>query len=392
MKEKIQRKAREIYDELVEIRRHLHRTPELSFQEVETSKFIQSQLTRLEIPFDVVADTGIVAMINGKNSDKVIALRADIDALPIQEENDCVYHSINTGVMHACGHDVHTTSLLGVAMILKSLQSELYGSVKLLFQPGEEKLPGGATLMIKAGALEHPTPHGILGQHVYPELEAGKVGFRSGKYMASADEVYLKVIGKGGHAALPERNIDAVLISAHIIVALQQVTSRRAHPGTPTVLSFGKVSAKGATNVIPDEVNIAGTFRTFDETWRREAHLLIAKIASQTAEAMGAKCEVDIRVGYPFVMNDPELTTRSKSYAQEYLGPENVIDLDMRMTGEDFAFYSQVMPGCFYRLGTKNGSKGAFKGLHTSTFDVDERCLETGSGLMAFMAINELNQ
>lgn len=390
MKERIKQKAREIRDELIAIRRHLHQNPELSFKEYETSKFVQDQLIKLNIPFEVKADTGIVALINGKNDERVIALRADMDALPIQEENDCDYSSMNKGVMHACGHDVHTTSLLGVAMILKNIQSELNGTVKLIFQPGEEQIPGGATLMIKAGALDNPKPSAILGQHVYPELEAGKVGFRPGKYMASADEIYLKVIGKGGHAALPERNIDPVLIASHIIIALHQIASRRAHPGTPTVLSFGKVIANGATNVIPNEVNIAGTFRTFDEQWRREAHKLIDKIASQTAEAMGGRCEVDIRVGYPFVLNDPELTERSKQQAIEFLGENQVIDLDMRMTGEDFSFYTQLMPGCFYRLGTKNGPDGALKGLHTPTFNVDEKCLETGSGLMAWMAYKEL--
>ncbi|MEZ4721131.1 MAG: M20 family metallopeptidase [Flavobacteriales bacterium] len=390
MIDQIKSKAREIHPNLIEVRRRLHRHPELSFQEFETSKFIQNYLHQLGVEFQVMADTGIVAHIQGTEGGKVVALRADMDALPIREENNCDYRSENDGVMHACGHDVHTTSLLGVAEILQNMRLEFKGIIKLIFQPGEEKLPGGASLMIKAGALENPKPKGILGQHVYPELEAGKVGFRAGKYMASADEIYLKVIGKGGHAALPDRNIDPVLIASHIVVALQQVVSRRSHPGMPTVLSFGRIIGEGATNVIPDVVNLAGTFRTFDEEWRMEAHSIIEKLASETAMAMGAKCEVDIRKGYPFVLNDEELTKRSMQSAIEFLGRENVIDLEMRMTGEDFSYYTQQMPGCFYRLGTKSGSNGKYHGLHTPTFDVDENCLETGCGLMTWLCLKEL--
>jgi amidohydrolase len=390
LKTRIQKKAKEIWSELVEVRRHLHEHPELSFQEFETAKYIQNQLNRLGIPFQVMAQTGIVALIEGRSGGKTIALRADTDALPIQEKNQTDYCSKNLGIMHACGHDVHSASLLGTAAILNELKDEFTGTVKLIFQPGEEKLPGGASLMIKAGALDNPRPDGILGQHVFPELAAGKVGFRSGKYMASADEIYLKVIGKGGHAAMPDRNIDPILVASHIVVALQQVASRRAHPTTPTVLSFGRIIGEGATNVIPDEVSLAGTFRTFDEKWRDQAHALIREIATNTALAMGAKCELDIQKGYPFVQNDESLTERIRSQAVEYLGQENVVDLEMRMTGEDFSFYSQILPGSFYRLGTKAGDNGELKALHTSTFDVDEKCLETGSGLMAWLTINEL--
>lgn len=392
MIERIKEEASRLLPELVEIRRHLHKHPELSFEEFETSKFIQNKLTQLDIPFEVVSKTGVVALIEGGIEGKVIALRADMDALPIVETNEVDYASKNIGVMHACGHDVHTTSLLGVATILKKLAPELRGTIKLIFQLGEEKLPGGASLMIRDGALENPKPEAILGQHVYPELESGKVGFRPGKYMASADEVYLKVIGKGGHAALPDRNIDPVLITSHIIVAMQQIVSRRRHPNMPSVLSFGKVEALGATNVIPDNVEVAGTFRTFDEEWRLKAHDLIRELAENTAKAMGGECEVDIRVGYPFVKNDEALTVRSKNHAVDFLGSENVVDLEMRMTGEDFAYYSQVMPGTFYRLGTKQGFDGEMRGLHTSTFDVDESCLETGAGLMAYLAIKSLEE
>ena len=392
MIERIKEEASRLLPELVEIRRHLHKHPELSFEEFETSKFIQNTLTQLDIPFEVVSNTGVVALIKGGIEGRVIALRADMDALPIVETNEVDYASKNIGVMHACGHDVHTASLLGVATILKKLAPQLRGTIKLIFQLGEEKLPGGASFMIRDGALENPKPEAILGQHVYPELEAGKVGFRPGKYMASADEVYLKVIGKGGHAALPDRNIDPVLITSHIIVAMQQIVSRRRHPNMPSVLSFGKVKALGATNVIPDHVEIAGTFRTFDEEWRLKAHDLIRELAENTAKAMGGECEVDIRVGYPFVKNDEVLTELAKNHAIDFLGFKNVVDLEMRMTGEDFAYYSQVMPGTFYRLGTKQGSDGEMRGLHTSTFDVDESCLETGAGLMAYLAIKSLEE
>jgi len=390
MIDRIKELANELTPWMVKTRRHLHANPELSFQEYNTSKFIQNELDQLGIPFEIVCETGIVAMIHGEEAGETIALRADIDALPIHEQNQVDYKSTNEGVMHACGHDVHTTSLLGTAAILANMKSAFKGSIKLIFQLGEEKLPGGASMMIKAGALENPSAKSIVGQHVYPELEAGKVGFRSGKYMASADEIYLCIKGKGGHAALPHRNIDPVLITSHIIVALQQVVSRRVNPTLPCVLSFGKVEANGATNVIPEEVKLAGTFRTFDEEWRAKAHELIRSIAENTAIAMGGECIVDIGVGYPFVNNDAEVTEFAKSSAKEFLGEENVIDLDMRMTGEDFAFYSQVIPGTFYRLGTRESDIAPMKGLHTPTFDVDERSLEVGAGLMTYIALKQL--
>lgn len=390
MIDQIKIEASKLVPWIVETRRHLHANPELSYKEFNTSAYIQSRLDHLGIPFKVVCETGIVALIEGSKPGKVIALRADIDALPILEKNDVAYKSKNEGVMHACGHDVHTASLLGTAAILVKLKQQFSGSVKLIFQLGEESLPGGASLMIEEGVLEDPKPETIVGQHVYPELAAGKVGFRSGQYMASADEVYLEVIGKGGHAALPHRNVDPVLIASHIIIALQQVVSRHSNPSTPTVLSFGKINANGATNVIPDKVSIAGTFRTFDEEWRSKAHNIITDIAQNTARGMGGYCEVDIRVGYPFVDNHPELTELARNASIEFLGKENVVDLDLRMTAEDFAFYSQIIPGTFYRLGTRVSDADPIRGLHTPTFDVNEDCLETGSGLMAYIAIKQL--
>jgi amidohydrolase len=378
--------------DVVEVRRHMHAHPELSFQEFETSAYIQSKLTEWGIPFkNNIVKTGIVATIEGKNpGSKTIALRADIDALPIVEENDVPYKSVNTGVMHACGHDAHTSSLLGAARILNTLKDNFDGTVRMLFQPGEERIPGGAKLMIEEGVLENPRPHSIIGQHVLPQLEAGKVGFKGGMFMASADEIYVTVHGKGGHGAMPHLAIDPVLIAAHIVVTLQQVVSRRSNPLTPTVLTFGKVVANGSTNIIPNEVYMEGTFRTMNEEWRAKAHEIMKKTAETLAESMGATCEFKILKGYPFLVNDEDLTERARTAAIEFLGAENVVELESRMTAEDFAYYTQLMPACFYRLGTGNAARNITSGIHTPTFDIDESSLETGMGLMAYLAVKEL--
>jgi len=391
MKEKIQDLAKTIFDDVVATRRHLHSHPELSFHEVETSAFIAKKLDELGLAYERMADNGLVALIKGeKPSDQVVALRADMDALPILEANDVPYKSQNTGVMHACGHDAHTSSLLGTAKILTSLRSEFGGTVKLIFQPAEEKLPGGASLMIKEGVLQNPTPQAVIGQHVMPFIDAGKVGFRAGKYMASADEIYVTVKGKGGHAAQPQQNIDPVLITAHILTALQQVVSRFADPKTPSVLSFGKVIANGATNVIPNEVYLEGTFRTMDEEWRAEAHIKMKKLAEGIAESMGGSCDFNIMKGYPFLVNEEKLTASARGFAVEYLGKENVLDLDIWMAAEDFAYYSQVADSCFYRLGTRNESRGITSSVHTPTFDVEESALQLSTGLMAYLAVKQL--
>ncbi len=392
MKDRIAQLVAENANEIRDIRRHLHANPELSFKEYETSKYVTAALDRWGISYkDGFVETGIVAHIEGRNpTSKVIALRGDMDALPILEANDVPYRSKNEGVMHACGHDVHTSCVLGVAKTLHALRNEFEGTVKIIFQPGEERLPGGASLMIKEGALNDPKASSILGQHVLPDLEVGKVGFRSGMYMASADEVYFTVKGKGGHAALQHYLIDPVLITSHIIVALQQVVSRRCKPGVPCVLSFGSVHADGATNIIPNEVRVQGTFRTMDEEWRMEAHQIMKKMAEELAASMGGSCDFRVDVGYPFVYNDEQLTEFARAAAKEYLGDANVVDLEMRMTGEDFSFYTQHMPGCFYRLGTRNEAEGLTSGLHTPTFNVDEKCLEIGTGLMAYLAYKQL--
>jgi len=391
LKNEIKELAKSIYPEVIENRRYLHANPELSFEEFNTSKFIKSKLDDLGISYESMADTGIVALIEGnKPSTNIVALRADMDALPITEVDGREYGSKNPGVMHACGYDVHSSSLLGAAKILNSLKDQFGGTVKLIFQPAEEKLPGGASIMIKEGVLENPVPQAVIGQHVMPLIEAGKVGFRSGKYMASSDELYVRIIGQGGHAAQPQQNIDPIIITAHIITALQQIVSRIADPKMPTVLSFGKIVAEGATNVIPNEVYLQGTFRTFDEEWRKVAHEKMKKMAEGMAESMGATCEFEIRSGYPFLVNEEKLTASVRSYAEDYVGKENVEDLDIWLAAEDFAYYSQIADSCFYRLGTGNISKGITSAVHTPTFDVDESALELSTGLMAYLTIKQL--
>ncbi|MEQ8924861.1 MAG: M20 family metallopeptidase [Fulvivirga sp.] len=393
MIEKIKKLAKEYKQDVINIRRHIHANPELSYQEFNTAKFVAGQLREFGIePKEGIAETGLTAIIKGKNPDKkVTALRADMDALPILEANDVPYKSKNEGVMHACGHDAHTASLLGCAKILNALKGEFEGTVKLIFQPGEEKNPGGASLMIKDGALKNPAPATIFGQHVMPLIPVGKVGFRPGMYMASCDEIYLTVHGKGGHGAIPELAIDPVLITSHIIVALQQVISRNASPKTPTVLSFGKVEANGATNIIPEKVEVAGTFRAMNEEWRAEAHRIIKKMAESIAEGMGGSCTVNISKGYPYLENDPTTTESARKSAEEYLGKENVEDLDLWMGAEDFSYYTHEVPACFYRLGTRNEQKGITSYVHTPTFNIDEDALEIGSGLMAWIAIDNLS-
>ncbi|WP_297336392.1 M20 family metallopeptidase [Algoriphagus sp.] len=394
LKEKIKGLAKELKSEVISNRRHLHANPELSYQEFETAEFVRQKLAEIGVSqVEQKATTGWTALIEGKNPTKrIIALRADMDALPIIEANEVSYKSKKNGVMHACGHDAHTASLLGAAKILHSVKDQFEGTIKLIFQPGEEVAPGGASYMIKDGALENPRPSGIIGQHVMPFIPAGKVGFRQGIYMASADELYITVKGKGGHGAMPETLIDPVLISSHLIVALQQVVSRAANPKVPSVLSFGRVEALGATNVIPNEVKIQGTFRTLNEDWRAQAHQKMLQIAKGLVEGMGGEVDFEIRKGYPFLQNDPELTARATLAAKEYLGEENVLDLDIWMAAEDFAYYSQEIDGCFYRLGTRNEEKGIVSSVHTPTFDIDEDALEIGAGLMAWLAVSELEK
>jgi amidohydrolase len=389
---RIKELAAKAHPEVVAIRRDLHAHPELSFDEHRTAAKVCEYLDKWGIPYQKgIAKTGVVALLEGRNpKKKTIALRADMDALPIQETNEIDYKSVNEGLMHACGHDVHTASVLGTAYILSQLKDSFEGTVKFIFQPSEEKLPGGASVMIAEGVLENPKPSAIYGQHVYPDLPAGKVGFRPGMYMASCDELYVTIKGKGGHGALPHRNIDPVLISAHMIVALQQIVSRNADPRIPTVLSFGKVIANGATNIIPDEVYLEGTFRTLNEEWRNRAHQLMIELAENLAKSMGGSVNFHIDKGYPFLTNDPVLTGRAMAAAKAFLGNDNVIDLDVRMTAEDFSWYTQQLPACFYRLGTASPDGKFTSSVHTPTFNIDENALQTGMGLMAWLAVDEL--
>lgn len=387
-----QQRVEEIYNDLVDIRRYLHTHPELSFQEEKTMQYVSGKLTELGIPHTTnVGGFGIVGLIEGKNPhSNTIALRGDMDALPITEKNDVQYRSCNIGVMHACGHDVHTTNLLGAARLLNEVKDQLNGTIKLIFQPAEERLPGGASIMIKDGVLENPKVETIVGQHVLPQMEVGKVGFRPGIYMASCDEIFIKVKSNGGHGAQPNLTIDTVLVASHIVVALQQIVSRNANPILPTVLSIGKIIGDGATNVIPGEVYMEGTLRTFDEKWRAQAKVLIRKIVEGVGAAMGAEIELRIEDGYPYLQNNDKLTNQSIEWAKEYMGEENVEILPIRMTAEDFSYYTQIVPACFYRLGTGNVAKGITSSIHTPTFDIDEAALKIGAGLMAWLAYQQL--
>ncbi len=389
---KIKEKTEQYFPDTQAIRHHIHSHPELSFQEYETAAFISGKLSDMGIEHQTgVAGTGIVALIKGKNpGKKCIALRADMDALPIQEANDVAYRSQNDGVMHACGHDVHSTCLLGAARILNELKDEFEGTIKLIFQPGEEKHPGGASLMIAAGVLEHPKPEAIFALHVYPHLPSGTAGFRAGQYMASADEIYITIEGKGGHAALPHQTIDPIAIAAQVITALQQVISRKSNPLIPSVLTFGKIAGGFATNVIPDRVEILGTFRTMDETWRYEAHKWIKDITEQVCTSFGATAMVEIPKGYPSLYNDPHVTTQAESWARDFIGAQNIHTLDLRMAAEDFSFYTHHAPGCFFRIGTSKNGEAFTAPVHNAKFDIDEEALKTGVGLMVWTAVNAL--
>lgn len=389
------------YSEKVKgIREHIHKHPELSFQEFKTSEFIQQQLNEAGISFTTgYVKTGIIALIKGKNPDKkTILLRADMDALPILEKNETSYTSINKGIMHACGHDVHSACVLGAAFILNDLKHDWEGTVKIMFQPGEEVLPGGASLMIKEGVLEDPKVDKAIALHVFPSMETGKVGFKSGMYMASTDELYLTVNGKGGHAAMPAEYINPLIIASEILLDIHKKFNDAAYlkeqgsNGIPTVVAFGKIEGNGATNVIPDKVEIEGTFRTMNEVWREKVHKQLQEIVTTTSKKYSATSVLRIEKGYPFLVNDEQLTDSCFKMAQTYLGTDNVEELPLRMTAEDFAFISQKVPSCFFRLGTGNKKKGITSGVHTATFDIDEKALEIGMGLMTSLAIHALNE
>ncbi len=386
MRQKIKTLAKQYATLLIELRHHLHAHPELSFKEFETCRFISNTLSEWNISNKITGETGVVALIEGKNpSKKTIALRADIDALPISEKNDVEYKSQNEGIMHACGHDVHTTCLLGAAKILNELKNEWEGTIKFIFQPGEEKNPGGASILIKEGVLKNPEVEAIVALHVHSGLPVGKLSFRSGLVMASADEIYITLKGKGGHAAAPHLTTDTILIASQIVVSLQQIISRNKNPFTPSVLSICSFQGGNSTNVIPAEVKLMGTFRAMDEEWRYKAHELIKKQTMEIAKALNAEVEIKIDVGYPAVFNDIAITTNAARLAKEFVGEENVEETELRMGGEDFGFYAKQIPGCFFRLGVRNEKINIVDQVHTPNFNIDETALETGAGIMALL-------
>ncbi len=389
MEKRIKELAAEIFPAVVQIRQHLHAFPELSFEEVNTSQYIQQILKSHGINYTTGwVNTGIIGHIYGQNpTSKTIALRADLDALPIQETNTCSYASKNEGIMHACGHDVHSAALLGAAIILHQMKDHFEGTIKIIFQPGEEKLPGGAKLLLEAGGLKNPDAELIIGQHVYPEMECGKVGFRPGMYMASTDEIHLNVTGRGGHAALPHQYDYTTMAAAEFMVRAHQLHEILSLETSKAVLAFGKILAPGATNVIPAEVKVEGTLRTLDEGHRNKVHEMLTNLADKVGKDYHCAMNLEIKKGYPVLNNNELLTHQCMEVASQYLGAQNVENLDIRMTAEDFAYYSQELPACFYRLGTGNIARGITSPVHTSTFDIDEKALEIGYGLMAFLAI-----
>ena len=390
LKDKIQQLSMQYFDDTIALRRNFHQYPELSGEEFGTATFIVNTLKNYGIESETyLNNTAVVALIEGNEPHSgVIALRADMDALPVEENNNLPFRSQHAGIMHACGHDVHIASLLTTARILQELKTEWNGSVKLIFQPSEEKFPGGAIQLIEAGVLNNPKVDKMLGMHVSPEIETGKIGMKSGSYMASTDEIYITVIGKGGHAAIPDMFVNPLLIASKILIKLESFCQDYAPKDTKSVLTFGRIVGNGKTNIVPDKVFLEGTLRTFDEQFRAKAHSLILEIASDLATKMGGRAEVLIDGGYPTLINDEQLTEKTFSIAQDLLEKNNVLSLDCRMTAEDFAYYSRRVPSVFYRLGT--GGDGYNANLHSPDFLANEDAMQLSPAVMAYLAVSLL--
>ncbi|HOE39221.1 MAG TPA: M20 family metallopeptidase [Bacteroidales bacterium] len=387
LKDKIQKLNEKYFSEIVEFRRHIHQYPELSFKEFETAKYIKSILTKYNIEFDEsFGENAVIGIIKGDLSGDNIALRADMDALPIEELVDSEFKSKVPGVMHACGHDAHVASLLGTAIILQELRNYIKGNIILIFQPAEERNPGGAKILIDKGLLKKYNITKVLGQHVLPELEVGKFNFGSNYVMATSDEIYIKFSGKGGHAALPHKRSDTVLALIHFINEVNELKTKL-KSDMSIIISFGKLSAQGSINVVPETSFAEGTMRTFDEKLRNKIKAKLQVIADKYADYYGCKADLEIRHGYPAVYNDPKLNSKIMDLAKDFLGEENVGELEIRMTAEDFAFYSHEVPSVFYRAGVAGNGKG-IAGQHTSYFDIDENVFLKSSALMAWFALN----
>jgi amidohydrolase len=392
IKEVILSKSSELIDEVVMLRRHFHRNPELSYEEINTSSFICNWLDKNGIPYRKgIAGTGIIGTIRGKgNGGKVIAVRAEMDALPITEKNDTDYISVNQGKMHACGHDGHMAMLMATAKLLNSIKDQLEGTILLVFQPGEEKSPGGARLIIESGELNDPKPDIIIAQHILPELETGKIGYKPGRYMASCDEIYITITGRGGHAALPGLTTDQIFIASKLVIRLKEkIAELQKANQIPTVLGIGRISGEGATNVIPENVYIAGTFRTFDEKWRAGGLSVLRQISAETGREFGVAIDVNIAEGYPVLFNDEELTARAIGLSEELLGKNNIESFGVRMSSDDFSFYSALAPSLYYRVGIRKKDT-EMKKLHTADFDLDEAGLKTGVANLSWLIYNFL--
>lgn len=387
---RIRERASEIFPETVSLRREIHLHPELSYEEVETTALIDGYLRSLGIePEPPFLETGVVALLRGegkRGGGNLVALRADIDALPVTEENSHAFCSLEPGKMHACGHDMHTAMLLGAARILSGMKDELHGDVLLIFQPAEEKTPGGAKPLIEAGLFRRFNPAVIIGQHCFPNVPAGKVALCKGSFMAATDELYFTISGQGGHASAPHKAADPVLAAAHIITAVQHLVSRVVPPHEPAVVSIASIHGGNAPNVIPGKVSMSGTMRTMNEELRTLLKDRLRQTVMHVAEAFGVQAELEIRNGYPALVNDPQVTLQAVAACTEYLGSGNVLQSEPLMTAEDFAYYLLERPGTFWQIGT--GAPGQEKGntLHSPTFNPEERALETGSGLLAYSA------